>query len=421
VNDSATSAGRRWRYRAADEHGRESHGDIVAATAAEALASLRTRSLWVVELQSVDSPGAGRAGPYAPRPRRALRQLLGRWSGADLESLAVSTRAIATLLAAGQPLDRALGYASSGDVDPVWSPVFASLRARVQQGDSLATAIDRAPSLPTGFGPAVAAAEATGTLAPTFERLAQHLERRANTQGAIRSALVYPTLLAGASVVGTLVILLVVVPRFATLLADTGVALPWATRLLLALGGVLGSYGWLLLALVVIAVVAVPQALRAPAMRRRWHAARLTWPVVGAFEGQREAARYLDTFALALGSGVPLLTAMRLSRAAVENVALAERLAPAEAAVRDGAAVADALAGALPVLPLRLLEAGEASGSIAALAQRAADAAAETARRQLTQVVALIEPVMIVGFGGVVGFVALALLQAIYGLNASAL
>jgi general secretion pathway protein F len=421
VSDLTTAPARRWRYRAMDARGEESRGDLVASSEAEVIATLRTRALWVVELEAAEATGAlpDRARPAASPV--SMRRLVARWSGAELESLAVSTRAIATLLAAGQPLDRALGYAASDAADETWSPVFAMLRDRVREGEALAEALARAPSLPAGFAPAVAAAEATGTLATTFERLALHLERRAKTQGAIRSALVYPTLLAASSIVGTLVILLVVVPRFATLLADTGIALPWATRLLLALGSALSSYGWVLLALVVALAVGVPQALRVPATRQRWHAARLRWPVVGAFEQQREAARYLDTLALALGSGVPLLSAMRLARSTVGNTALAASLAPAEAAVRDGAPMAEALAGLLPTLPLRLLEAGEAAGAIGAMAQRAAEAAEQSTQRQLAQAVSLIEPVMIVGFGGVVGFVALALLQAIYGLNAGTL
>ena len=101
------------------------------------------------------------------------------------------------------------------------------------------------------------------------------------------------------------------------------------------------------------------------------------------------------------------------------NAALAEQLAGAEAVVRDGGAVSGALSGSLPPLATRLLEAGEQGGALAPLARRAATAAGDQVHRVITGAVSLIEPVMILGFGGVVGFVALALLQAIYGINAS--
>jgi type II secretory pathway component PulF len=164
---------------------------------------------------------------------------------------------------------------------------------------------------------------------------------------------------------------------------------------------------------------AVRQSLQEASRRTRWHASRLGWPVVGRFEREQAAAGYLSTLAVALESGVPLLRAMSLARGTVGNDALTERLAGAESAVRDGGSVSQALAGSLPPLAIRLLEAGEQGGALAPLARRAATASSDQVQRLITGAVALIEPVMILGFGGVVGFVALALLQAIYGINAS--
>ena len=149
-----------------------------------------------------------------------------------------------------------------------------------------------------------------------------------------------------------------------------------------------------------------------------FHAARLRWPLVGRLEGQHAAAGYLSTLAIALEAGVPLLRAMTVARGTVGNDAIVVQLERAEEVVRDGGSVAQALSGALPPLATRLLEAGEQGGALAPLAHRAATAAHDQVQRVITGAVALIEPVMILGFGGVVAFVALALLQAIYGINA---
>jgi type II secretory pathway component PulF len=296
--------------------------------------------------------------------------------------------------------------------------VFRDVRTAVRAGASLAEALQKQPQLPACFAPSVAAAEAAGTLADTFAQLAGALERTAQVRARVRSALVYPVVLGLSSVIGTLVILLIVVPRFSTLLTDTGSALPLSTRLLLSLSGALSAGGWLLLPALLVAAAWWQRAQRDPAQRAVWDARRLRWPVFGEFERQRETARYLGTLALALASGVSLLRALALARATVRNAALAAALEPAEARVRDGGALAGALRDALPPIAVRLLEAGEAGGDLASLARRAADAADDNAERQLGRVVALIEPVMILGFGGIVAFVALALLQAIYGLNA---
>lgn len=416
-----------WRYRASDATGREARGEVAAESADAAVAALQARALWVIDLEPASvrrAPPAGVTG--ASGATAGVAASLGQWwarlSGGDLEALAVTTRSIATLLDAGVPLDRALAHGANADGarGDRWAPVFAALRDRVRRGESLADAA-ALESLPPTFAPAFAAAEASGALPATFERLASHLERQQRTLSALRAALVYPALLAIASTSGTLVILLVVVPRFAALLADSGVALPWATRALIALGSALAAGGWWLLGLLLLGGIVAARSIQSPAGRARWHAARLRWPVIGALERARDAARYLDSLALALGNGVPVLSAMRLARQSVQNVALRAELVPAEPAVRDGTALSDALASWLPPLARRLLEAGESAGALAAMAQRAAEAADALVQRRVAQLVAIVEPFLILVFGGIVGFVALALLQAIYGLNAGQL
>jgi general secretion pathway protein F len=421
---AAGPGGTRWRYQAADAQGTLTRGEVEAASAEAAVDLLRRRSLWVIDLEPTSvtggaapaAPGAG--PPTAAAPARLLDRL-SRGTTDGEESLAILTRSIATLLESGVPLERALAFAASGETDARWRRVFGGLQAAVTRGESLSGAAARVEALPRAYAPLLAAAEASGSMAATFARLADALEARSQLRARVRAALVYPTLLALASTVGTVVILVVVVPRFADLIAGAGGTVPASTRLLIGLSALLSRFGWLLVVGVLLAGSAVRQSLQEASRRRRWHASRLGWPVVGRFEREQAAASYLSTLALALESGVPLLRAMSLARATVGNDALTERLASAESAVRDGGSVSQALAGSLPPLAIRLLEAGEQGGALAPLARRAATAASDQVQRLITGAVALIEPVMILGFGGVVGFVALALLQAIYGINAS--
>lgn len=431
-----------WRYKAADAAGREVHGDVRAASAAEALSQLRQQSLWVIELEpaGLGAPGDMTATPSsggpvgtAPRTSTAWKafavSVLSRWTGKEMESLATTTRVIATLLAAGVPVERALGFAAGDGAreqdipasERNWQRLFASVQRSVRAGMPLSEALGKEQALPAVFAPSIAAAEASGTLPANFERLADVLERRAQLSARVRSALVYPVVLALSSTIGTLVMMLVVVPRFATLLDDTGQSLPLTTRALLAVSAFLANGGWLVIPAVVVGLVFWQRSLRDPARRLAWDARRLDWPLVGAFERQRDAARYLGTLSLALDAGVSLLRGMQLARATVNNRAFAARLAPAEARVREGATLSAALSGELPPLAQQLLSAGESGGTLAPLASRAADAADDAAERLLSRLVTLIEPVMILTFGGVVALVALALLQAIYGLNAGAL
>lgn len=419
MNDAHPAASeRRWRYRAADAEGRERAGSLLAHDATAAAAQLRAQSLWVVELTPDAVPTTAlsqrHTHPFAP-----VQAWWRRISGSETESLAVALRAVSALLAAGIPLDRALGFIDDADD---WHATFATLRDRVRAGVSLSAAMRDMPRnmlrLPVALAPAIAAAEESGTLAVVLERTASHLERQARVLATVRASLTYPALLAVAATVGTSVILLVVVPRFAVLLADAGVALPWSTRALLAFGDGLGRFGWLVPAVVAVGAWQWRAASRSESSLQRWHARRLTWPIVGQLERARAGARYLGTLALALDAGLPVLRAMALARGTMANRALAALCGQAEALVRDGQSLAAALAPVLPALARRLLEAGEASGTLSAMAIRAADAADDGVTRRIARAVTLVEPLLILGFGGIVGFVALALLQAIYGLNA---
>ena len=418
-----------WSYVAADASGRELRGELRAETAAGALAQLRQQSLWVIELHPDSAPVVLADTGAISGWRHRAAMTWARWSGQDEESLASITRVVSTLLAAGVPAERALDFAAQPDdlggrasaMEQQWREVFGQVQRSVRDGRSMADAMAGASALPSFFAPAVAAAEATGALALTFRRLAEALERRGQVAARVRSALVYPAVLGLSSLVGTLVILLVVVPRFATLLGDTGQSLPLSTQGLVLMSTALTRGGWVLFPLLAVGAALWQRSLRDPGRRAAWHARRLRWPLVGAFERQRDVARYLGTLALALDAGVSLLRAMELARATVGNVAYAAQLAPAEERVRNGESLVEALGSDIPPLARQLLNAGEAGGALASLAARAAEAADEAAERQLGRAVTLIEPVMILGFGGVVAFVALALLQAIYGLNASPL
>ena len=421
----------RFRYRAADAQGTAVRGEIDANSARDAVDALRRRALWVIELYPLastsrdgtriagsidDSTTASSAAPTTFVSTMRAR-VAGLWRSANTE-LAAEVRAISTLLNAGVPLYRALSYAVTQAPDPSLRIAFAAVRDAVEGGSSLSNALSARAEFPRAFAPLVAAGEASGTLGASLSLIADHLERRDLLRSKLQSALVYPAILGAASTVGIVVILLLVVPRFAGLIAETGGTLPTSTRALVAMSGVLTRYGWLLLILLAVIAVLTQRWLATNGARLVFHERRLRWPLLGSLERTRAAASYVGTLAVALRSGVAMLQAMALARAVVSNEHLSARMLEAEARVQGGARLSDALAGTLPPLAERLLDAGETSGDLAGMATRAAEACDAEAQKRVAQAVTLIEPVMILGFGGVVGFVALALLQAIYGLNA---
>ncbi len=417
----------RWQYRAADATGASVSGEIDAVSERAAVDALRRRSLWVTALSTSGARGSSsmerrsdsRLSPWAVALPRQIASL---WTPrASARDIAAVTRAMATLLAAGVPLDRTLSYAVDQAPGEQARASFVAVRDAVRSGVSLSTAVRAHDLFPAHFAPTLAAGEASGTLGASLLLLADHLERSDAVRRRLQAALIYPAILGVASIVGVTVILLVVVPRFADLIMESGGALPLSTRLLIGVSGVIGRWWWLLLSGVAAAVAGWSRASQDPAFRRRWHATLLSWPVIGQLERTRAAAAYTGTLAVALKSGVPLLAGMTLSRATVANLALNAELAVAEGRVRDGGTLSGALDGVLPPLAVRLLDAGETGGNLSELASRAAQTAEADIELAVGRAVTVVEPLLILGFGGLVGFVALALLQAIYGINASTL
>jgi general secretion pathway protein F len=226
--------------------------------------------------------------------------------------------------------------------------------------------------------------------------------------------------MAAVACIGVLVLLGFVVPRFTTILQEVGGTLPLSTRLLVATSGVITHWWWIWLPLLIALACALVMASRRPEVRRAWHRSRLKWPWVGQLELKYATAQFTRTLGLLLRSGLPILPALRIARNAMPNVSLREQAERASAAVGEGGALAPSLAETLPPLAVQMLAVGEESGRLDELCLRVADTYDGEVRRSIRTVVALIEPIMIIVFGGLVGLVALAMLQAIYSINTSA-
>jgi type II secretory pathway component PulF len=394
----------RYRYRAATADGQVVEGVLQAPSRQTVLESLHRQRLYPV---AVDVEVAG--SHSGRRFRLGVRAALTLWA-----------RNTATLLAAGLPLDRALGFTADYLGNDSVREALRRVRREVQGGSSLADALS---AQPTVFNPMFAAmtsaGEATGQLDLVFERLAEHLEEGAELRSTIRSALVYPALMSAVAAVGVVVLLGFVVPRFTAILQDMGGTLPLSTRVLVTASGWVTGWWWVWLPLLAAAIYALLMALRRTDVQRRWHRARLRWPLLGELELKYATAQFTRTLGLLLQSGLPILPALRIARSTVPNLVLREGVERASIAVGEGGTLAGSLGETLPALAVQMLAVGEESGRLDQLCLRVAETYDGQVRRAVRTMVALIEPAMIILFGGLVGFIALAMLQAIYSINTS--
>jgi general secretion pathway protein F len=401
------SSPRQYRFRAATADGRLIDGTLAAASERAALESLEERALVPVELTL-----AADAGPHTRRAARVSSRM----------ALQVWARTMATMLDAGIPLDRALAFAGENLGAGRVAAASARLREGIQRGEPLSGAMRATSDVFTPVVIAMAAAgEEAGALDAAFARIAAYLEEQDALRERLRSALSYPALLAVVAGAAVLVLMLFVVPRFAAMLQELGGELPLSTRLLLGVSDVLVSGWWLATLAVIVTVVLARRWLAAPPNRERWDAARLRWPLAGRIEEGFEVSRFLASFSTLLESGATVLAALRGARAAVVNRALGRRVEQAVEDVRRGRAIASAMSGVLPPIALELLAAGEESGRLSSLADRAARRIGDDAQRALHALVRFVEPALILLFGALVAFVALAMLQAIYSVNAASI
>ena len=394
-----------FRYRAAAASGQIVEGVLQAPSRQLVLAELQRQHLYPVAVDEVAAEVGGR------RRRRIGRRA----------AVALWTHSTATLLGAGVPLDRALGFGTAHLGHDGLESALRDTRRAVRNGSALADALGRhGRYFDPLFVATVSAGESTGALDTVFERLADHLEESGELRSQVRSALIYPVLMAVVTLLGTVVLLAFVVPRFADIMADVGGELPMTVRLLMAASAVVTGGWWAWLLLLAVAVMALRRALARPEVLRRWHGRRLELPWIGEFERKYLTARFARTLGLLLRSGLPMMQALRIARASASNLVFQAGVDRAAAAVAEGGNVAASLGGTLPPLASQMLAVGEESGQLDALCLRVADAYDADVRRTLRTMVALVEPAMILVFGTLVGFVALAMLQAIYGINFNA-
>ena len=388
-------------------------GVLDAPTRDQVVRQLRTRGLY--PLDASESGTGGLFGFLAKNLRFGGR--------VSMRGLAMITQELATLLKAGLELDRALGILIGlSDIGALRTP-FESVRNRVRDGMSFAEALAADPVFPKFYVSMVRAGEHGGTLDVTLQRLSDYLTRTLAIREQVTSALVYPSLLlltAGGSII---VILVFVLPEFQPLFADAGKSLPLPTRMVMGAGDAVRNYGWIFLILIVGGVIGLRRALKKPAQRLKWDGFVLKWPVLGKLFAAIEVERLIRTFGTLLSNGVPIPTALNLSKDVLSNTVLAAAVKDAAVSLREGERLAQRLARSkvFPAVTLDLIQIGEESGKLDEMLLRQADLDELRIKHKVDRALALLVPVMTVVLGAVVAGLIASMLVAIISVNDLAL
>ncbi len=326
------------------------------------------------------------------------------------------TQQLATLLGAGQPLDRALQILLDLPESDKAKRLLERIRDQVRGGTPLSDALEAEHgSFSKLYVNMVRAGEAGGSMDETLSRLADYLERSAALKGSVINAMIYPAFLVGMVMVSLMVLLVYVVPQFAPMFTDMGVEMPLITKIVLAVGETLQNFWWLIIGLIVFSIGWFRRQMANPPARFRIDGRFLKTRVVGDVIRKVETARLSRTLGTLLKNGVPLLSGLTVARNVMNNTVLAEAVELATEEVKSGGGLGYALAQSksFPKLAIQMISVGEESGELATMLMKVADTFDIEVRNTLDRLLAALVPATTIVMTIVVAMIMLAIVLPI--------
>ena len=403
-------------YQALNTAGQKQRGVIEAGNAAGARRALRERELLPVSVVASHALATA-AGNDAGQTRLVDRL---RRRGVSSRALATATRQLATLIGSDVRIDEALRLVSAQAESPALNSVLVDVRATVLEGSSFAAGLARHPRVfPDFYRASIGAGENSGRLPEVLAYLANFVESRHTAQQKLRLALLYPALLAAVSALMMTLMMIYVVPDIVRVFVSRGAELPLLTRALIALSNLLNNYGFLLLTIIVGGALLARRELAKPARQAAFHRLIATRRPFARFSRQANAARFSATLATLVQSRVPLLDALTSAAAVVPNRHIRRQAEAVAARVREGETVSRAMAAtdAFPSMLVAIVASGESSGKLGFALERAAAEFDREVEAQVTVLVSLVEPAVLLAMGGLVLLMVMAILMPIIGLN----
>ncbi|AYQ30283.1 MULTISPECIES: type II secretion system inner membrane protein GspF [unclassified Polaromonas] len=401
-------------FEAMQSDGKVRRGVIEADTAKSARGLLRAQALVPLVVNVVNASEVGSA------PISLLQTNLFGGRVFNSTRLAIWTRQLAGLVAAGLPLERALTALANEAEDEKQRNLVAALRAEVNGGSSFARALSQHPGeFEAIYTAVIGAGEQSGHLGVVLERLSDDLEERQTLRSKLVAAALYPAIVTLVAIVIVMFLVGYVVPQVANVFAGTKRALPFLTIAMLAISDLARSYGWALFGALFLIAIGARLALRNEGLREKFDASILNIPIVGRLARDYNAARFASTLAMLAGAGLPILKALQAAAETLSNRAMRADALDALLMVREGAPLASALAQKkrFPGLVSMFARLGEQTGQLPVMLQRAAMQLSNDVQRRAMALATILEPLLIVAMGVVVMLIVLAVLLPIIQLN----
>jgi type IV pilus assembly protein PilC len=394
-------------FRAMDLAGAASSGEVEAESKAQVTEQLRQRGLIVLEVSE-------KANPFN------IEDLFKRFKKVDMRELAVFSRQFATLVSSGMPMLRALYTLEEQTQDEMIKVATAGIRADIEAGSTLEQAMSRHPQVfDRLFRAMIRSGEESGRLDEALDRIAFQVEKQDALRRQVKSALMYPALVFGFAAVVLLAIVTLVIPVFAGIFEELAeehpeeaAELPLPTKICVGTSELITGYWFVLIPLLAISIYAFLQWKRTERGRELWTRFTLRIPMkIGDVIQKVALARWSRTFAGAVSAGIPMLQAIKLTGETAGNVVVEQAMDEVYASAKRGGSLAAPIE-ADPIFPPmvgHMIAVGEETGQLETMMSKIADFYEAEVDAKVKALTALLEPVMIVFVGGIVGFIVISM------------
>ncbi len=392
-------------YQARDSFGKSVSGQIEGDDQHAATIALSNRDLMVTSLTPVASK------------KKIKKHAQGKVKAQDL---VVFTRQLATMMDAGLPLVQSMSTLEEQTTSRTLKPVIAKITARIEQGESFSVALSEHPKVFNRlYVSMVEAGETGGLLAEILDRVASYLEATARLKKKIKSAMSYPAIVCIVAILISLFLVLKIIPVFADIFTDFGAKLPMPTQILINLSDWLRANLLMAAGIVAVSIFALVKLKNTKAGTQVWDRLKLRLPIFGALIHKISMSRFARTFAALVRSGVPILETLRIVGQSAGNVVVEAAVVQTASSIEKGENLAVAMGQhqIFPPMLVRMVAAGEQTGKVDVMLEKISDFYDEEIEATLNAMTSLIEPLLIVFLGVVVGSIVVCMFLPIFKLN----
>lgn len=386
-------------YKAFGPDGKNVRGIVEAENQKAARQKLKKQSLLVVEISEKTSAKPSSSGGVPFLGNRV-----------SVREVALMTRQLASLVKANIPLVEALNALVDQTENEKLKVTLSDVRQDVNEGLSLAKATGKHPKVFDNiFINMIEAGESSGTLSLVLVRLADLKEAQMRLRSKVISGMTYPALMMAVAMVLMITIFTFVIPKLSKIFESMNKPMPAQTRALIWISDFIVNWWFLIAGAAFFAFTIFRRYINTEKGREKWDAFKLTIPVFGQLVRMIAVTRFSSTMATLLGSGVPILTCMNIARNLVGNVPIAKAISVARENITEGQSIADPLkrSGEFPPMMIHMIAIGEKTGELPDMLANVAETYEEQVNARIDAMTSLLEPMMIIGMGGAVGFIIL--------------